>query len=66
MLRSWVAVADIEGYVHFISQVDGHFVGRIRLDSDGVRADMQSDGNVLYVLTNNGELHALSVTTKNK
>ena len=66
VLRSWVAVADIEGYVHFISQVDGHFVGRIRLDSDGVRADMQSDGNVLYVLTNNGELHALSVTTKNK
>lgn len=65
VLRSWLAVADIEGYVHFISQVDGHFVGRVRVDSDGVRADMQVAGNVLYVLTNNGELHALRVTTKN-
>ncbi len=65
VLRSWLAVADVEGYVHFISQVDGHFVGRVRVDSDGVRADMRAEGNVLYVLTNNGELHALQVVTKN-
>lgn len=64
VLRSWVAVADIEGYVHLISQVDGHFVGRVKVDSDGIRADMQSIGSVLYVLTNNGELHALRITTK--
>lgn len=63
VLRSWVAVADMKGYIHFISQVDGHFVGRTNVDSDGVRADMVSEGNILYVSTNNGELHALRITS---
>ena len=64
VLRSWVAVADLEGYTHIISQVDGHFVGRARVDASGVRADMLVEGNILYVLANNGELHALRLTIK--
>ncbi len=61
---SYVAVADFEGYVHVLSQEDGEFVGRVRADDDGVRADMLSDGNVLYVFGNSGELVAYEITAK--
>lgn len=57
-----VAVADLEGYVHILSQVDGSFVGRVKTDGDGVRADMLSDDNVLYVYGNSGDLVAYEVT----
>jgi outer membrane protein assembly factor BamB len=63
-VSGYVAVGDLEGYVHIISQVDGEFVGRVRVDSDGVRADMLSDGNVLYVYGNSGKLVAYEVTAK--
>ena len=61
---SYVAVADFEGYVHVLSQVDGEFVGRVRVDDDGARADMLSEGNVLYVFGNSGELVAYEITAK--
>ncbi len=61
---SYVAVGDFEGYVHLLSQVDGDFVGRVRVDDDGVRADMLSKGNVLYVYGNGGELAAYEITAK--
>ncbi|GAB3379375.1 outer membrane protein assembly factor BamB [Spongiibacter taiwanensis] len=53
-----VAVADFEGYVHFLSQLDGRLVGRTRADSDGVRAPMLVDGKLLYVYGNSGKLVA--------
>ncbi|MFT5481594.1 MAG: outer membrane protein assembly factor BamB, partial [Halieaceae bacterium] len=62
-LRSYVAVSDFEGYVHLISQVDGHFVGRTRVDSSGVRADMIAEGNMLYVFDNSGVLTAFRVAS---
>jgi outer membrane protein assembly factor BamB len=61
---SYVAVADFEGYVHVISQVDGTFVGRVKVDGKGARADMLSDGNVLYVYGNSGKLVAYEITSK--
>ncbi|MEZ5572694.1 MAG: outer membrane protein assembly factor BamB [Halioglobus sp.] len=63
-VSSYVAVADFEGYVHVLSQVDGEFVGRVRVDDDGARADMLSEGNVLYVYGNSGELVAYEITAK--
>jgi len=59
---SYVAVGDFEGYVHLLSQVDGSFAGRIKVDGDGVRADMLSDENVLYVYGNSGDLVAYEIT----
>ena len=38
VFSSYVAVGDLEGYLHLLSQVDGRFVGRERIDSDGLRA----------------------------
>jgi len=61
----YVAVADLEGYVHVLSQVDGEFVGRVKVDGDGVRADMLTDGNVLYVFGNSGDLVAYEITADN-
>lgn len=57
-VSSYVAVADFEGHVHLISQVDGEFVGRVKADGKGVRADMLSDENILYVFGNSGKLIA--------
>ena len=58
---NYVAVGDYQGYVHLLSQVDGRFVGRTRVDGDGIRAGMQSRGNTLYVYGNGGNLTALTV-----
>lgn len=60
-LSSSLAVADAEGYLHFMSQVDGHFIARYKVDSDGVLGDMLSFENVLYVLGNSGRLVALKL-----
>jgi outer membrane protein assembly factor BamB len=63
-VSSYVAVTDFEGYLHVLSQVDGEFVGRVRVDDDGARADMLSSDNVLYVFGNSGELVAYEITAR--
>ena len=63
---SYVAVADFEGYLHVLSQVDGDFVGRLRVDNDGVRGDMLSEDGILYVFGNDGDLVAYEITPKNQ
>ncbi len=57
---SYIAVADFEGYVHLLSQVDGRIVGRFQVNGDGVRAKTIAGSNVLYVFANNGQLSALA------
>jgi outer membrane protein assembly factor BamB len=64
VVSSYVAVGDFEGYIHILSQVDGAIVGRVRADSDGARADMLSDGNVLYVYGNGGKLIAYEIVPR--
>ena len=63
-VSSYLAVGDAEGYVHFLSQVDGEFAGRVKADGDGVRADMLAEDNRLYVYGNSGDLIAYKVKTK--
>ncbi|MDT8397812.1 MAG: outer membrane protein assembly factor BamB [Pseudomonadales bacterium] len=58
---NYVAVGDFEGYVHVLSQVDGRFVGRTRVERSGVRANMLARGDTLYVFGNGGRLVALQV-----
>ena len=64
-VSSYVAVADLEGYVHLMSQVDGTFAGRVKVDGKGARADMLADGNILYVFGNGGKLVAYEISAKN-
>ena len=63
-VSSYLAVTDYQGYLHILSQVDGEFVGRTRVDGDGARADMLADGNVLYVYGNSGKLVAYEITPR--
>lgn len=60
-INNYVAVADFEGYVHLLSQIDGRIVGRIQVDGDGVRANLLADNGTLYVFGNSGRLIALSL-----
>jgi outer membrane protein assembly factor BamB len=57
---NYVAVGDYEGYIHLLAQSDGRFVGRGKVRG-GVRARMLSQGNVLYVFSNSGNLVAFRV-----
>jgi outer membrane protein assembly factor BamB len=66
VIRGYVAVGDLDGYVHFLSQVDGHFVGRSKVGGGGIRADMLVEGNVIYVFGNGGKLAALQVSSLDK
>ncbi len=56
--RSYVAVGDLEGYVHLLSQADGRIVGRVRVDSDGVRVAPLVVDDLLYVFGNSGKIAA--------
>ncbi|UVJ45027.1 outer membrane protein assembly factor BamB [Pseudomonas sp. LS1212] len=61
VFSSYVAVGDLEGYLHLLSQVDGRFVGRERIDSDGLRARPLVVGDMIYVYGNSGKLEALTI-----
>ena len=59
--NNYVAVADFEGYVHLLSQVDGRIVGRIQTDGEGVRARLITANNLLFAYGNSGRLSALAI-----
>jgi outer membrane protein assembly factor BamB len=58
VINNFLAVGDFEGYLHLLSQVDGHFVARTRVDSDGLRVAPQVVDNILYIYSNSGDLEA--------
>lgn len=55
---SYLLVGDFEGYLHLISQIDGHFVGRIRVDNHGIRVPVIYRNGLIYAYGNGGELVA--------
>jgi outer membrane protein assembly factor BamB len=57
VMGNYVVVGDAEGYLHWLSAVDGHFAGRVSVGS-AIYAAPLVDNNVLYALTNNGYLAA--------
>ncbi|HSC83284.1 MAG TPA: outer membrane protein assembly factor BamB [Pseudomonas sp.] len=61
VFSSYVAVGDFEGYLHLLSQVDGHFVGREKIDGDGVRVRPLVVGDWIYAYGNSGKLVALTI-----
>lgn len=58
-----VAVADFEGYVHFLSKRDGSFVARVRVGHGPLDRPV-SEGNRLYVDESDGTLTAFAVGGK--
>ena len=61
VLSSNVVVGDLEGYVHLLSQVDGRFVGREKVDGDGVRVRPLVVDSWMYVFGNSGKLVAYTL-----
>lgn len=58
---NYVAVADGLGYLHIMSQRDGSFVARKKIDGEGVRASILARGKTLYVYGNSGKLVAVTI-----
>lgn len=58
---NYIVVGDLEGYIHFIAQSDGRFVGRKKVDGDGIRSTVMTRNDEIYVLGNSGKLTALKV-----
>jgi outer membrane protein assembly factor BamB len=58
-INNYLAVADFEGYLHLLSQIDGNVVSRMRVDRSGVRANILTEASTLYVYGNSGQLLAL-------
>ena len=60
-ISNYVAVADYEGYLHLISQIDGRIIGRTRIDNDGIRSNLLADNGKLIVYGNSGSLVSLTI-----
>ena len=58
---NYLVVADEDGYLHVLAQSDGRFLGRIKVDGDGVRSRPVVAGDLFYVLGNSGRLRALNI-----
>jgi len=54
-----VAVGDFEGYVHWLSSDDGHFVARYRVSNSAIRSPTLASNDTLYVSSQSGTLEAL-------
>lgn len=61
VFSSYVAVGDLDGYLHLLSQVDGRFVARTKVDGKGIRVQPLAVGGWLYVYGNGGKLVALTI-----
>lgn len=58
---SYVVVGDFEGYLHVIAQSDGRFVGRRKVDGNGLYSPAVADGNRVYVMGTSGSLSAYDI-----
>ncbi|WP_193165204.1 outer membrane protein assembly factor BamB [Microbulbifer hainanensis] len=54
-----VIVGDLDGYLHVLDPATGHFIGRKRIDSDPIRIPLLVDGDLLFAVSDDGELVAL-------
>lgn len=60
LLGNYVVVGDEEGYLHWLSKQDGHFVARDFVGNTIIAKPIVDNG-VVYVLTNNGSLAAYTL-----
>jgi outer membrane protein assembly factor BamB len=61
IVGDYVAVGDVEGYVHLLRKDDGSLAGRHRVDSSPILADPQKAGGDIVIQTRNGSLQAIGV-----
>lgn len=61
LLDNYVIVADAEGYLHWLSKQDGHFVARNYIGDSGVLSDPVVVNNIVYIYSRTGILSAFKV-----
>lgn len=61
IIGNYIVVGDEEGYLHWMSKQDGHFVGRTHVDNAGILATPIVDNNVIYVVSRDGRLSAYTL-----
>lgn len=59
MHRGLIAVADVQGIVHFLNRDDGSFVARLSTDGTAVAAPLKEVNGSLVVQTSNGGVFAI-------
>lgn len=57
--RGLIAVADVQGIIHFLSRDDGSFAARLPTDGSAVVAPLQALGSSLLMQTSNGGIYAI-------
>jgi outer membrane protein assembly factor BamB len=62
--EDYVAVGDLEGYVHLLSRYDGHIAARVRVDSKGIQEKPLIRNGILYVYGNSGKLSAFTMPAR--
>lgn len=60
VVGSSVVVGDFDGYVHWMSVIDGSISARVRAGSSAIRAAPLAVGDIVYIQNDKGELHAFS------
>ena len=58
----YVVVADLEGYVHWFDRATGELAGRIKSGGDRVTNAPVAVGDLVYVVTDKGDIFALHGT----
>jgi len=57
----YVVVGDFEGYLHWLSKIDGRLLGRIEITDEPIVAQPIVIDNVLYVYASDGTLAAVKI-----
>ena len=61
-MGDYVAVGDLEGYIHILDKEPGAFLGRIQLDEEPVmRRMVEFETGKFLAQTRNGGLYAISI-----
>jgi len=61
-MGAWVAVGDIEGYVHFLSREDGAFSARVKTDTSEILPQMALiNSNTLLAQSRDGGVYAIQI-----
>lgn len=58
--KGYVVVGDLDGYVHFFDAQSGKYLDRLDIGGDGIRSQPVTDGQRIYVQTNNGRIYAVT------
>lgn len=61
MMANYITVGDAEGYLHWLSKADGHFVARTRINKSAIIAAPVIYNQVLYVVTTDGHLATYTI-----